>query len=52
MCQNKLQEKGAQDVLNLDRTQFEPYPFKRQSHKMVTHTQTIRQIADEFFERV
>ena len=28
-------------------------PFKRQSHKMVKHTQTIRrQIADEFFECV
>ena len=28
------------------------YPFKRQSHKMVKHTQTIRwQIADELFER-
>ena len=30
-----------------------PYPFKRQSHKMVRHTQTIRrQIADELFECV
>ena len=30
-----------------------PYPFKRQSQKMVKHTQTIRrQIADELFERV
>ena len=29
------------------------YPFKRQSHKMVKHTQTIRrQIADELFECV
>ena len=29
------------------------WPFKRQSHKMVKHTQTIsRQIADEFFEWV
>ena len=28
-------------------------PFKRQSHKMVKHTQTIRrQIADELFECV
>ena len=29
------------------------YPFKRQSHKMVKHTQTIRrQFADELFECV
>ena len=29
------------------------YPFKRQPHKMVKHTQTIRrQAADELFERV
>ena len=29
------------------------YPFKRQSHKMVKHNQTIRQqIADELFECV
>ena len=29
------------------------YPFKRQNHKMVKHTQTIhRQIADELFECV
>ena len=26
--------------------------FKRQSHKMAKHTQTIRQIADELFECV
>ena len=29
------------------------YPFKRQSHKMAKHTQTIRRkIADELFECV
>ena len=29
------------------------YPFKRQLHKMVKHTETIRwQIADELFECV
>ena len=29
------------------------WPFKRQSHKIVKHTQTIRrQIADELFECV
>ena len=28
------------------------YAFKRQSHKMVKHTQTSRQIADELFECV
>ena len=31
----------------------ETYPFKRQSHKMVKHTQTIRRrIADELFDCV
>ena len=32
---------------------FTLQPFKRQSHKMIKHTQTIRrQIADELFECV
>ena len=32
---------------------IETWPFKRQCHKMVKHTQTIRrQIADELFEYV
>ena len=28
------------------------YPFKRQSNKIVKHTQTIRQFPDELFECV
>ena len=40
-------------VLWLDKHQkiFKSYPFKRQSHRMVKHTQTIRrQFADELFK--
>ena len=34
-------------------THFQLYPFKRQSHKMAKHTQTIRrQIANELFDCV
>ena len=31
---------------------FNPLIFKRESHKMVKHTQTIRRQFDEFFECV
>ena len=48
MIQNFLPEfEILENLVNSDK------PFKRQSHKMVKHTQTIRrQFADELFECV
>ena len=46
---NKKENKSTEEVLR----DWVPLPFKRQSHKMVKHTQAIRgQFTDELFECV